>query len=97
MSVPIVNLVRSAYRSNLISISAGIIGFSSSEGTLQRLSLQATLLRSNIKIDLDIKKGSKEPKDLQKSRMKYDEDMVSKFCDLLKQWPPMFGNFTCIA
>ena len=47
-------------------------------------------LRSNMEVDLGIKEGSKKPKDLQKSRMKYDEHMVNKCCDLLKQWPPMF-------
>ena len=50
-----------------------------------------------MEVDLDIKKGSKKPKDLQKSRIKYDEDVVSKFCDLLKQQPPMFDNSTYIV
>ena len=49
------NLVRSAYRSNLISVSGGLIGFSLSEGT----SLQVTLLRSYVlawKLTLVLKK-----------------------------------------
>ena len=50
-----------------------------------------------MEVDLGIKKGAKKPKDLKKSRMKYDEDMVSKCYDLLKQCPPMFDNSTCIA
>ena len=51
-----------------------------------------------MEVDLGIKKGSKKRKDLQKSRIKYDEDMVSKCCDFfLKQWPPMFDNSTCIV
>ena len=53
-------------------------------------------LRSNIEADLGIKEVSKKPIDLQKSWIKYDEDMVSKCCDLLKQWPPMFDNSACI-
>ena len=54
-------------------------------------------LRSNMEVNLGIKKGSKKPKDLQKSRINYDEDMVSKCRNLSKQWPPMFDNSTCIA
>ena len=51
-----------------------------------------------MEVDLGIKKGSKKRKDLQKSRIKYDEDMVSKCCDIfLKQWPPMFDNSTYIV
>ena len=95
MSVHIKTLVTSAYRSNLISISGGIIGFSSSEGTVQRwvfTSHIAAELPSNMEGDLGIKKGSKKPKDLQKSRMKYDEDMVSKCCDILKQRSPIFDQ-----
>ena len=41
--------------------------------------------------------GLYKSKDLQKSRIKYEKDMVSKCCDLLKQWPPMFHNSTCIV
>ena len=84
-------LERPAYRSNLISISVGIIGLSSFEGTIQRWIFTSHIvakLRSNMEVDLGIKKGSKKPKDLQKSRIKYDEDIVSKCCNLLKQWPP---------
>ena len=98
--MPIITLVRSGYRSNLISISGGIIGFSSSEGTMQRWVFTSNIvaeLRSNMEVDLGIKKGSKKPKDLQKSRMKYDKDMVSKCCDLLKQWLSMFCKSTCIV
>ena len=87
--MPIITLVRSAYRSNLISISGGIIGFSSSEGTMQRWVFTSHIvaeIRSNMEVDLGIKKGSKKPK-----------DMVNKCCDLLKQWPPMFDNSTCIV
>ena len=94
------SLVRSAYRSNLISISGGIIGFSSSEGTMQRWVFTSHIVaefRSNLEVDLGIKKGTKKLKDLRKSKIKYDEDMVSKCCDLLKQWPPMFDNSTCIV
>ena len=83
--MPIITLVRSGYRSNLISISGGIIGFSSSEGTMQRWVFTSHIvaeIRSNMEVDLGIKKGSKKPKDLQKSRIKYGEDMVSKCCDL---------------
>ena len=97
--MPIITLVRSDYRSNLISISGGIIGFSSSEGAMQRWVFTSHIVtesRSNMEADLGIKKGSKKPKYLQKSRIKYDEDMVSKCRDLLKQWPPMFDNSTCI-
>ena len=85
--MPIITLVRSGYRSNLISISGGIIGFSSSEVTMQRWAFTSHTvaeLRSNIGVDFSIKKGSKKPKDLQKSRIKYGGDMVSKCCDLFK-------------
>ena len=93
--MPIITLVRSTSRSNLISISGGIIGFSSSESAMQRWVFTSHIvaeLRSNMAVDFGIKKGSKKPKDLQKSRIKYDEDMVRKCCDLLKQWPTMFDN-----
>ena len=60
------------------------------DGSLQVIVAE---LRSNVRVDLGIKKGSKKPKHLQKSRMKYDEDMVSKCCDLLKQWPPISHAF----
>ena len=50
-----------------------------------------------MEVDLGIKKGSKKPKDLQRSRIKCDEVMVSKCCDLVKQWPPIFDNSTCIV
>ena len=86
--MPIITLVRSTSRSNLISISGGIIGFLSSESAMQRWMFTSHIvveLRSNMAVDLGIKKGSKKPKDLQKSRIKYDEDMVRKCCDLLKQ------------
>ena len=99
--MPIITLVRSGYRSNLISISGGTIGFSSSEVTMQRwvfTSHTVAELRSNMGVDFSIKKGSKKPKDLQKSRIKYDKDMVSRCCDFfLKQWPPMFDNSACIV
>ena len=73
---------------------------SHSEDTVQTWVFTSHLvaeLHSNMEVDLGIKKGSKKPKDLKKSRMKYDEDMVSKCYDLLKQWPPMFDNSTCIV
>ena len=41
--------------------------------------------------------GLYKSKDLQKSRIKYEKDMVSKCRDLLKQRPPMFHNSTCIV
>ena len=28
--------------------------------------------------------------------MKYDEDIATKCCDILKQWSTMFDNSTCI-
>lgn len=28
--------------------------------------------------------------------MKYDEDVATKCCDILKQWSTMFDNSTCI-
>ena len=37
-----------------------------------------------MEVEIGIKKGSEKPKDLRKSRIKYDEVMVSKCCDLLK-------------
>ena len=43
-----------------------------------------------MEVDLGIKKGSKKPKDLQKSRIKCDEVMV-------KKWPPMSDNSTYIV
>ena len=98
--MPFITLARSASRSNLISISGGIIGFSSSESAMQRwvfTSHIVTKLRSNMEVDLGIKKGSKKPKNLQKSWIKYDKNMVRKCWDLLKQWPPMFDNSTCIV
>ena len=82
-------LLRSAYRSNLISISGGIIGFSSSEGTMQRWIFTGHIvaeLQPNMEVTFDINEGSKKPKDLQKTRMKYFKDMVSKCCNLLKRW-----------
>ena len=87
------NSSRSTSRSNLISISGGIIGFSSSESAMQRWVFTWHIvaeLRSNMEVDLGIKKGSKKPKDLQKSRIKCDEVMV-------KKWPPMSDNSTYIV
>ena len=70
--MPDITLVRSAYRSTLIYISGSIIGFSSSEGTMQRWVFTSHIvaeIRSNMEVDLGIKKGSKKPKDLKKSRI----------------------------
>ena len=50
-----------------------------------------------MEVEIGIKKGSEKPKDLRKSRIKYDEDMVSKCCDILKQWPAMCDNSTYIV
>ena len=61
--------------------------------------LQVTLLRSDLltwKLKLVLRKDQR-PKDLRKSRIKYDEVMVSKCCDLLKQWPAMCDNSTYIV
>ena len=37
------------------------------------------------------------PKEMQKSRINFDEEAVRKCCDLLKQWPPMFSSSTSIV
>ena len=68
----IITLVRSAYRSNLISVSGGVSGFSSSEGPMQRWVFTSHIvveLRSNMEVDLGIKKGSKKPKETNGQQM----------------------------
>ena len=42
--------------------------------------------------DTEMKKALTKPKELQRSRIKLDEEAVSRCCELLKQWQPIFDS-----
>ena len=84
----------------LLTFLGGIIGFSSSEGTVQRWVLTSHIvatLRMNMVSVLHMTRRPSRPKEMQKSRINFDEEAVRKCCDLLKQWPPMFNSSTSIV
>ena len=84
----------------LLTFLGGIIGFSSSEGTVQRWVLTSHIVatvRMNMESVLHMTRRPSRSKEMQKSRINFDEEEVRKCCDLLKQWPPMFSSSTSIV
>ena len=84
----------------LLTFLGGIIGFSSSEGTVQRWVLTSHIvatLRMNMESVLHTTRRPSRPKEMQKIRINFDEEAVRKCCNLLKQWPPMFSSSTSIV
>ena len=70
----------------------GLIEFLTPEGTVQRWVLTSHIvakLRSEMEEDVEMKKVLTKPKELQRSRMKLDEEAVSRCYEVLKQWQPI--------
>ena len=73
----------------------GLIGFSTSEGVVQRWVLRSVVvakIHSEMEEDIEMKKVLTKPKELQRSRMKLDEEAVSRCYEVLKQWKLIFGS-----
>jgi hypothetical protein len=71
----------------------GILGFSTSYGTVQRWVLSghiAAKIRSNVEEDIGIRKMTSKPKQLQQQRIRYDEEAVTNCYKLLLDWTPIF-------
>ena len=78
----------------------GIIGFSTTEGTVQRWVLSSHVvakIRSDMEENIGLRTTSSKPKELQDSRMKFDEEAVIKCYNLIMQWQPIFSSSDSIV
>lgn len=78
----------------------GIIGFATTEGTVQRWVLSshvAAKVRADMEEDLGMRKQISKPKELQKTRMEIDENKVQTCYETIKQWQPIFQSSGAIV
>ena len=77
----------------------GIIGFSSSEGTIKSWELTSHVV-AKVKSDMEervgLKKDVAKVKELQQGRTAFDEEAVKKCYNLLDTWPSMFMPSECL-
>ena len=56
----------------------------------------AAKVRADMEEEIGLRKAPSKPKELQKSRMKFDEEAVQN-CSVLKQWQPIFSSSEAIV
>ena len=57
----------------------------------------AAKVRADMEDMIGLRKAPSKPKELQKSRMKFDEEAVQNCYNVIKQWQPIFSSSEAIV